>query len=177
MVYTCRPPRWSTPPAGAPALALRRGWTLCPVLPQPRLPKGNYFTLAGRAPFASDLPRARAAGLGVHLTLDLGGQARFGPDVRWVETPDDPGRGPGTRPGLHAEVRWVLARSARRGAGAWLRGHTAQGVRCAKAAITDFVVRGLPRGRATAWSTCLASVARAHQRTGLGEHVAQIGLA
>lgn len=59
--------------------------------------KGNYFTLAGRVPFSKLIyPVPEKAGLGVHLTLDLGRQARFGPDVEWVETPDyvvDPTRG------------------------------------------------------------------------------------
>ncbi|WOF74549.1 NAD(P)/FAD-dependent oxidoreductase [Parvibaculaceae bacterium PLY_AMNH_Bact1] len=59
--------------------------------------KGNYFTLAGRVPFSKLIyPVPEKAGLGVHLTLDLGGQARFGPDVEWVDTPDyavDPKRG------------------------------------------------------------------------------------
>jgi L-2-hydroxyglutarate oxidase LhgO len=59
--------------------------------------KGNYFTLAGRVPFSKLIyPVPEKAGLGVHLTLDLGGQARFGPDVEWVEKPDyvvDPARG------------------------------------------------------------------------------------
>jgi L-2-hydroxyglutarate oxidase LhgO len=50
--------------------------------------KGSYFSLAGRAPFTHLIyPVPEAAGLGVHLTLDLGGQARFGPDVEWL--PDD----------------------------------------------------------------------------------------
>ena len=52
--------------------------------------KGNYFTLSGRAPFSRLIyPVPEAAGLGVHLTLDLGGQAKFGPDVQWVDSPDD----------------------------------------------------------------------------------------
>jgi len=52
--------------------------------------KGNYFTLAGRSPFERLIyPVPEAAGLGVHLTLDLGGQAKFGPDVQWVNAPDD----------------------------------------------------------------------------------------
>ena len=50
--------------------------------------KGNYYALAGRAPFSRLIyPLPQQAGLGVHLTLDLGGQARFGPDVQWL--PDD----------------------------------------------------------------------------------------
>ena len=51
--------------------------------------KGNYYALAGRAPFSRLIyPVPEAAGLGVHLTLDLGGQARFGPDVEWIDTID-----------------------------------------------------------------------------------------
>jgi L-2-hydroxyglutarate oxidase LhgO len=52
--------------------------------------KGNYFTLAGKSPFSRLIyPVPEAAGLGVHLTLDLGGQAKFGPDVQWVNDPHD----------------------------------------------------------------------------------------
>lgn len=48
--------------------------------------KGNYFMLSGRSPFRHLIyPMPEAAGLGVHLTLDLGGGARFGPDVEWVD--------------------------------------------------------------------------------------------
>lgn len=48
--------------------------------------KGNYFTLAGKSPFSRLIyPVPVPGGLGVHLTIDLGGQARFGPDVEWVE--------------------------------------------------------------------------------------------
>jgi L-2-hydroxyglutarate oxidase LhgO len=48
--------------------------------------KGNYYTLAGRAPFSRLIyPIPEAAGLGVHVTLDLAGQARFGPDVEWLD--------------------------------------------------------------------------------------------
>ncbi len=50
------------------------------------LAKGHYFTLAGRSPFNRLIyPMPDAAGLGVHVTLDLAGQARFGPDVEWIE--------------------------------------------------------------------------------------------
>ncbi|MEM0945422.1 MAG: NAD(P)/FAD-dependent oxidoreductase [Pseudomonadota bacterium] len=65
--------------------------------PQTWLAKGNYFTLAGRAPFRHLIyPAPVAGGLGIHLTLDLAGQARFGPDVEWVDKMDyavDPVRG------------------------------------------------------------------------------------
>ena len=47
--------------------------------------KGNYYSLAARPPFTRLIyPVPEAAGLGVHLTLDLAGQARFGPDVEWI---------------------------------------------------------------------------------------------
>jgi len=50
--------------------------------------KGNYYSLAGKAPFSRLVyPVPEAGGLGVHLTLDLGGQARFGPDVEWLDHP------------------------------------------------------------------------------------------
>jgi L-2-hydroxyglutarate oxidase LhgO len=65
--------------AGVPTQTIPRGW-LC---------KGSYYGLAGRAPFQRLIyPVPEPGGLGVHLTLDLGGQARFGPDVEWVETED-----------------------------------------------------------------------------------------
>lgn len=51
--------------------------------------KGSYFTLSGRAPFQHLIyPMPDNAGLGVHLTLDLGGQAKFGPDTEWVSHED-----------------------------------------------------------------------------------------
>ena len=53
------------------------------------LAKGNYFSLSVRSPFSRLVyPMPAPGGLGVHLTLDLAGQARFGPDVEWVETID-----------------------------------------------------------------------------------------
>jgi L-2-hydroxyglutarate oxidase LhgO len=51
--------------------------------------KGHYFTLSGRAPFSHLVyPVPVPGGLGTHVTLDLAGQARFGPDVSWVEDLD-----------------------------------------------------------------------------------------
>src|SRR3546814_10948057 len=47
--------------------------------------KGNYFMLSGRSPFSRLVyPVPREGGLGLHITVDLAGQARFGPDVEWV---------------------------------------------------------------------------------------------
>ena len=59
-------------------------------LPQAYYAKGNYFSLTGKSPFSHLIyPVPEHAGLGVHLTLDLGGQAKFGPDVQWVDSPND----------------------------------------------------------------------------------------
>jgi len=56
-------------------------------IPTPYLAKGTYFSLSGRSPFSRlvyPVP-AGSAGLGIHLTLDLAGRVRFGPDVQWVD--------------------------------------------------------------------------------------------
>jgi L-2-hydroxyglutarate oxidase LhgO len=48
--------------------------------------KGNYYSLSGKSPFSRLVyPVPEPGGLGVHVTLDLAGQARFGPDVEWVQ--------------------------------------------------------------------------------------------
>ena len=58
-------------------------------VPETRFAKGHYFSLSGRSPFSRLIyPTPDEASLGVHLTLDLAGQARFGPDVEWVDSPD-----------------------------------------------------------------------------------------
>jgi L-2-hydroxyglutarate oxidase LhgO len=65
-------------------------------IPPAYLAKGNYFSCSARAPFSRLIyPVPEPGGLGVHLTLDLAGQARFGPDVEWVDRIDyaiDPAR-------------------------------------------------------------------------------------
>lgn len=65
-------------------------------VPTPRYARGCYFALAGRTPFTRLIyPVPEPGGLGVHLTLDLEGRARFGPDVEWIEHVDyavDPAR-------------------------------------------------------------------------------------
>lgn len=56
--------------------------------PTAHFAKGNYYSLSGKAPFSRLVyPVPETGGLGVHLTLDLGGQARFGPDVEWLDDP------------------------------------------------------------------------------------------
>ena len=55
-------------------------------IPRELYAKGNYYSLTGRPPFSRLVyPVPEPGGLGVHVTLDLAGQARFGPDVEWVE--------------------------------------------------------------------------------------------
>lgn len=75
--------------AGIHAQALARTLVNFPVthVPPSYYCKGNYYTLTGRSPFSRLVyPVPEAAGLGVHVTIDLAGQARFGPDVEWIDT-------------------------------------------------------------------------------------------
>lgn len=60
-------------------------------IPPLQLCQGRYFNYSGRSPFSHlvyPMPEVNAAGLGVHATLDLGGQLRFGPDVRYIDRLD-----------------------------------------------------------------------------------------
>jgi L-2-hydroxyglutarate oxidase LhgO len=58
-------------------------------IPSTRFAKGNYFVLQGKSPFNGLIyPLPEPGGLGVHVTLDLSGSARFGPDVEWIEQID-----------------------------------------------------------------------------------------
>ncbi len=79
-------------------------------VPREWFAKGNYYALSGKAPFSRLIyPAPADAHLGTHLTLDLGGQAKFGPDIEWLDitTPEeidwrvDPARADG----FYAEVR------------------------------------------------------------------------
>lgn len=90
----------------APALARRFFGLAGSLVPRAWFAKGNYFTLSGRAPFSRLIyPVPEPGGLGVHLTLDLGGQAKFGPDVQWVESADDLRVEPARGEAFYAEVR------------------------------------------------------------------------
>jgi L-2-hydroxyglutarate oxidase LhgO len=81
---------------GAPSLAAKFSGLSGEHVPTPFFAKGNYYALAGRAPFSRLVyPMPEVGGTGVHITLDLAGQARFGPDVQWLDAPDysvDPAR-------------------------------------------------------------------------------------
>src|SRR3954469_3391085 len=84
--------------AGLAATSVARGIDGMPIdlIPPAYLAKGNYFSCSARAPFSHLIyPVPEPGGLGVHLTLDLAGQAKFGPDVEWVDRIDyavDPAR-------------------------------------------------------------------------------------
>lgn len=63
--------------AGLPAFAI----------PQQHLCKGNYFSLSGASPMQRlvyPIPEASGSGLGIHLTIDMAGRTKFGPDVEWL---------------------------------------------------------------------------------------------
>lgn len=79
-------------------------------VPREFFAKGNYYALAGRAPFSRLIyPAPADAWLGVHLTLDLGGQAKFGPDLQWLDIAHageiDFSVDPARAAGFYAEVR------------------------------------------------------------------------
>ncbi|RPH61001.1 MAG: NAD(P)/FAD-dependent oxidoreductase, partial [Burkholderiales bacterium] len=94
---------------GAQRVASRIEGLAAGSVPPLHLAKGNYFSLSGRCPFSRLIyPIPNEAGLGVHLTLDLGGQGRFGPDVEWVSEIGyevDPRRGDS----FYAEIRTYWA--------------------------------------------------------------------
>ena len=70
----------------APSVAKRIEGYPAALAPRELYAKGNYYSLTRRSPFSRLIyPVPEPGGLGVHVTLDLGGQARFGPDVEWVE--------------------------------------------------------------------------------------------
>ena len=74
----------------APGLAARTRGLADRYVPTAHYAKGSYYALASRPPFSHLIyPVPEEAGLGVHLTLDLAGRARFGPDVEWI-TPASP---------------------------------------------------------------------------------------
>jgi len=94
----------------APALARRIEGLDAAHVPPSHWARGHYFALPGRPAFQRLIyPLPVAGGLGVHLTLDLGGQMRFGPDVQWVPTTplgeEDYAVDPALAPAFEAAVR------------------------------------------------------------------------
>lgn len=92
------------------ALARRFAGLDARFVPRETFAKGSYYALAGKAPFSRLVyPAPADAWLGVHLTLDLGGQARFGPDLEWLDERDpdqiDYAVDPRRADGFYAEVR------------------------------------------------------------------------
>lgn len=80
--------RWVVNAAGLAAAGLARRIEGLPAAPVLHYAKGTYFNYAGRAPFDRLIyPLPEPGGLGIHLTLDLAGCARLGPDVEWVDRP------------------------------------------------------------------------------------------
>jgi len=70
----------------APSLARRIEGYPADKAPPEFYAKGNYYSLIGKSPFSRLVyPVPEPGGLGVHVTIDLGGQARFGPDVEWID--------------------------------------------------------------------------------------------
>ncbi len=121
--------RWQVRTGGAESFELATGWLVnaagldaqavaacmagfpAAAIPPRHLAKGHYFALARKAPFRHLIyPTPVDGGLGVHLTLDLAGQARFGPDVKWLPEvpagqPLDYSADPQRQAAFEAEVR------------------------------------------------------------------------
>ena len=73
----------------APSLARSMEGYPAKLAPPEYYAKGNYYSLNGKSPFSRLVyPVPEPGGLGVHVTLDLAGQARFGPDVEWIDRID-----------------------------------------------------------------------------------------
>ena len=97
----------------APSLARRIEGYPAELAPPELYAKGNYYTLARRPPFSRLVyPVPEPGGLGVHVTLDLDGRARFGPDVEWVDS-DRLHGGSATRRALLRGHPALLARTTR----------------------------------------------------------------
>ena len=133
----------------APAVArLMEGLPHADSLPRIHFARGNYFALAGRAPFRHLIyPVPEPGGLGIHLTLDLAGAVRFGPDVEWLER-EDYAVNLGRAAAFDAAVRtwWPnLPRESLQPAYAAMRPRiTAQGEALADFRIDDAGVHGVP---------------------------------
>lgn len=110
-------------------------------IPPQHFAKGHYFTLSGKSPFSHLVyPVPEPGGLGVHVTLDLAGQARFGPDVSWLDGVDY-GFEDGREARFYSAIRAYFPAL---GDGALTPGHT--GIRPklagAGAPASDFIIQG-----------------------------------
>jgi L-2-hydroxyglutarate oxidase LhgO len=80
-------------------------------IPCLHLAKGNYAGLAAKSPFTHLVyPVPEPGGLGVHVTLDMGGRARFGPNVEWLASCDPADIDYSVSPGIAARFAPVIAR-------------------------------------------------------------------
>ena len=131
---------------GAPAVARSIEGMPIELIPAPYLAKGNYFSCSARAPFSHLIyPVPEPGGLGVHLTLDMAGQARFGPDVEWIDT-DRLRRRSGARGKILSGDPQILADAAGRRADAELFRHPAED-RAAGGGTPGFSDAGAARSR------------------------------
>jgi len=128
-------------------------------VPQESYAKGSYYALAGRSPFARLIyPAPADAWLGVHLTLDLGGQAKFGPDLEWLDSSPRPSITPWTRAAPMAstprcDVTGPPCPMARCSPATAACGPRSTGP-ARRRRISASMAR--PRTACRAWSTCLA---------------------
>ena len=155
--WTCAAGCWSTA-RGCARRASRRSIEGYPAKLAPRefYAKGNYYSLTRRAPFSRLVyPVPEPGGLGVHVTLDLAGQARFGPDVEWVDRIDY-GVDPKRAERFYAAIRryWPGLPD-----GALAPGYS--GIRPKTSGpgepASDFEVQGPRRTASPAWCICSAS--------------------
>jgi L-2-hydroxyglutarate oxidase LhgO len=73
----------------APLIAAKIAGIPAETVPTAYFAKGHYFTMGGKSPFKHLVyPVPVPGGLGIHVTLDLAGQVRFGPDVSWLDSVD-----------------------------------------------------------------------------------------
>ncbi|MEM9494674.1 MAG: NAD(P)/FAD-dependent oxidoreductase [Pseudomonadota bacterium] len=101
---------------GAPRLAAAIDGVPPGSIPKLYYGKGQYFSYAGKAPFSRLIyPMPREDSLGVHYTCDLGGQAKFGPDITFVENDDDYSVDESRRDAFAQEIRrfWPALDEAR----------------------------------------------------------------
>jgi L-2-hydroxyglutarate oxidase LhgO len=101
-----------------------------------------------------------AAGLGAHLTLGFGGQAKFGPDVQWVAGPDDLPVDPSRGDAFYAEVRTYWPPGLRDGALIPARAGIRPKIHGPGQPAADFVVHGPMSTASTGWSICSESTLR-----------------